>query len=104
MGTLYFLFELFCRSHSRVILCQRLNPKSVPRRRNDESGRYQEVYSDEELLSLLEGTRLSTSEVADQLDCHRTTAHDRLSELEDEEKVTSNQAGNTLIWETEDSA
>ena len=103
MGTLYFLFELFCQSRSRVILCQRVNQKSVPRRRNDESGRYQEVYSDEELLSLLEGTRLSTSEVADQLGCHRTTAHARLSELENEGKITSNQAGNTLIWETEGS-
>ncbi|WP_369693808.1 helix-turn-helix domain-containing protein [Halomicrobium sp. LC1Hm] len=99
MGTLYLLFELFCRSRSRVILCQRVNPKPVPRRRNDESGRYQEVYSDEDILSLLEGTRLSTSEVADQLDCHRTTAHDRLTELEDEGKITSKQVGNTLLWE-----
>ena len=104
MDTLYFLFELFCRSRSRVILCQRINPRSVPRRRNDESGRYQEVYSDEDILCLLEGTRLSTSEVADQLDCHRTTAHDRLSELEDERKVSSSSAGNTLIWEKIDSA
>ncbi|QGA82095.1 putative transcriptional regulator, contains HTH domain [Halomicrobium sp. LC1Hm] len=71
----------------------------MPRRRNDESGRYQEVYSDEDILSLLEGTRLSTSEVADQLDCHRTTAHDRLTELEDEGKITSKQVGNTLLWE-----
>lgn len=76
-----------------------MNPKPVPRKRNDESGRYQEVYSDEEILSLLEGTRLSTSEVAEQLECHRTTAHDRLTELEAEGKITSNQVGNTLIWE-----
>ncbi|QLH78007.1 winged helix-turn-helix transcriptional regulator [Halosimplex rubrum] len=73
----------------------------VPRRRNDESGRYQEVYSAEEILSLLEDTRLSTSEVAEQLDCHRTTAHNRLSKLEDVGKVTSKQVGNTLIWEIE---
>lgn len=74
----------------------------MPRRRNDESGRYQEVYSDEKMLSLLENTRLSTSEVAERLDCHRTTAHNRLTELEEEEKVTSTQAGNTLIWEIDD--
>lgn len=78
---------------------QRVNPKAVPRRRNDESGRYQEVYSDEEILFLLEGTRLSTSEVAEQLDCHRTTAHDRLTELEEEGEILSKQVGNTLLWE-----
>jgi predicted ArsR family transcriptional regulator len=71
----------------------------VPRRRNDKSGRYQEVYSDEELLSLLEGTRLSTSEVAERLDCHRTTAHNRLTELRNEGEVASKQVGNTLLWE-----
>ncbi|QIB75219.1 AsnC family protein [Halogeometricum borinquense] len=74
----------------------------MPRRRNDDSGQFKEVYSDEDILSLLEDTRLSTSEVADQLGCHRTTAHDRLTELEDENEITSKQVGNTLLWETVD--
>lgn len=71
----------------------------MPRRRDQETGRYQEVYSDELILDLLRGTRLSTSEVAKELDCHRTTAHDRLVELEEDGKVTSTAAGNTRIWE-----
>jgi len=71
----------------------------MPRRRDEETGRYQEVYSDELILDLLRGTRLSTSEVAQELDCHRTTAHDRLVELEEDGKVVSTATGNTRIWE-----
>jgi len=71
----------------------------MPRRRDEETGQYREVYSDEIILDLLRGTRLSTSEVADELDCHRTTAHDRLVELREGGKVVSMRAGNTRIWE-----
>jgi DNA-binding transcriptional regulator YhcF (GntR family) len=73
----------------------------VPRRRNDETGKYEVVYSDETVIELLRGTRLSTREVADELDCHRTTAHDRLVELESEGKVVSSKVGNTFLWEIE---
>lgn len=71
----------------------------MPRRRDNETGQYEVVYSDEDVLNLLRDTRLSTSEVADELGCHRTTAHDRLVELEDEGKVISSAVGNTLMWE-----
>jgi predicted transcriptional regulator len=64
---------------------------------------YEEVYSDEDILELIRGTRLSTSEVADELNCHRTTAHTKLRDLEDEGIVESNQVGNTLIWEIKSS-
>lgn len=73
----------------------------MPRNRNDESGRYEEVYSTEDILSLLQGTRMATAEVAEELNCHRTTAHDRLREMEDDGIVESSQAGNTLIWEAD---
>lgn len=73
--------------------------QSVPRRRDDETGEYEVVYSDETILELLRGTRLSTSEVAEELDCHRTTAHERLVELENEGEVISTKVGNTFIWE-----
>jgi DNA-binding NtrC family response regulator len=71
----------------------------VPRRRNDETGQYEEAYSDEAVLDVLRGTRLSTREVANELGCHRTTAYERLSELEVEGKITSTEVGNTKIWE-----
>jgi len=71
----------------------------VPKRRNEDTGEYQEVYDDSHIYEVLEGTRLSTREVADELGCHRTTAHSKLTEMEDEGLVTSTQAGNTLIWE-----
>jgi DNA-binding GntR family transcriptional regulator len=71
----------------------------MPRRRDDETGQYQEVYSDEVILDLLEGTRLSTSEIANSLNCHRTTAHDLLVELREEGEIVANQVGNTFIWE-----
>ncbi len=71
----------------------------VPRRRNDDTGRFKEVYSDDEVLDTIRGTRLSTREVADELDCHRTTAHAKLRELEDEDKLMSTQVGNTYLWE-----
>ena len=71
----------------------------MPRERDRESGQFEQVYTDEDVLSVLRGTRLATREVADELKCHRTTAHDKLRELEAEGLVRASQAGNTLIWE-----
>jgi len=70
----------------------------VPRRRNSDSGQYEEVYSTEEIVGLLQDTRLGTSEVADRLGCHRTTAHDRLNELERQGIITHDRVGNTHLW------
>lgn len=75
--------------------------RPVPRRRDNETGQYEVVYSDEDVLGVLRGTRLSTSEVANRLDCHRTTAHDRLTTLEKEGEVLSTEVGNTYIWEVD---
>ncbi len=75
----------------------------VSRRRDEDSGKYTEMYSDSEIVAALSGTRLSTTEVAEELNCHRTTAHERLGELEKKGLVTSKEVGNTLLWEmTED--
>jgi DNA-binding GntR family transcriptional regulator len=71
----------------------------VPRKRDKDSGLYEEVYSKEDFLDILSGTRLSTSEVAEALDCHRTTAHEKLRSMEDDGLVVSMRAGNTFIWE-----
>lgn len=71
----------------------------APRRRDENSGKYTEMYSESDIVEALSETRLSTTEVAEELDCHRTTAHDRLRELESEGIVTAKQVGNTLMWE-----
>jgi predicted ArsR family transcriptional regulator len=73
------------------------------RERDEETGEYQREYTDGEIRELLRETRLSTREVADALGCHRTTAHERLTELEDEGRIKSKSVGNTLLWELSES-
>jgi DNA-binding Lrp family transcriptional regulator len=70
----------------------------VPRRRNSDSGQYEEVYGTEDIVDLLRDSRLGTSEVADELGCHRTTAHERLHELKQGGIVTCERVGNTQMW------
>jgi len=79
--------------------CTEYAQSTVPRRRNSDTGKYDEVYSDEDIIELLTRTRMATSEVADELDCHRTTAHSKLRDLEDKGEIISTKVGNTLIWE-----
>lgn len=74
----------------------------MPRRRNSDSGEYEEVYSTEDIIELLRNTRLGTSEVAAELGCHRTTAHDRLHDLKQRGLVTCERVGNTQIWSLDD--
>jgi DNA-binding FadR family transcriptional regulator len=70
----------------------------MPRRRDPESGQFSEVYSEQEVVDVLEGGRLGTSEVAEELGCHRTTAHELLINLEADGVVESKRVGNTLMW------
>jgi GTP-sensing pleiotropic transcriptional regulator CodY len=74
----------------------------MPRRRDSETGRYQQRYTADEIVNELRDTRLATVEVADRLGCHRSTAFEKLRELEAEGLVRSKQVGNTLIWESVD--
>jgi DNA-binding transcriptional MerR regulator len=71
----------------------------MPRDRDQDSGKYTEVYPKSDFIDLLSDTRLSTSEVADHLDCHRTTAFDKLRQYEQEGLLKSTSVGNTLLWE-----
>jgi DNA-binding IclR family transcriptional regulator len=74
----------------------------MPRRRDPESGQYSEVYSEQEVVDVLEDERLGTSEVAEKLGCHRTTAHELLTEMEVGGLVESKRVGNTLMWTVKD--
>jgi len=73
----------------------------VPKKRDNDTGQFEEVYHEDQICEILEGTRLSTSEVAEELNCHRTTAHRRLTELKHNGILSSTQVGNTLLWEIE---
>jgi len=71
----------------------------VAKQRDNESGQFKQVYDEDSICDVLGETRLSTIEVAEKLKCHRTTAHRRLRELEDEDRVKSTKVGNTFLWE-----
>lgn len=71
----------------------------MPRVQNDETGRFETVYSDHDILDLLcrEGIT-GTREVAEALGCSRTHAYRRLSELEEDGEITSRTIGGNRVW------
>lgn len=75
----------------------------MPRRRNDRTGQFDTVYDEAAVLTILEGQRLTTAEIADELGCHRSTALERLHTLEAEDRIESTKAGQTLLWRITDS-
>ncbi|TKR25835.1 FaeA/PapI family transcriptional regulator [Natronomonas salsuginis] len=67
----------------------------------DEStgGDGRQTYSDDAFIEAVsEKQPAATKEVADLVGCTRRNADYRLRRLEDEGKVTSKEAGNSLIW------
>lgn len=74
----------------------------MPRKRDDETGEFYEVYEDGQIYDLLKDKRLATSEVAEYLGCHRTTAWSKLKYLEEKGVITSSIVGNTFLWEVDD--
>lgn len=81
------------------LILRRDESVAVTRKRDRETGQYQRVYTEEEITELLDGTRLSTAEVAEALGCHRTTAHERLTDLEEAGVVNSTRVGSAKVWE-----
>lgn len=71
----------------------------MPKRRDEETGRFERAVSDQEILEAISDTRMSTSEVADKIGYHRTTTYDRLTALEEDGLIDATRAGNTYIWE-----
>jgi predicted transcriptional regulator len=65
----------------------------------DESGKFTEVVSDDEIITFLQETEgASTAEVADHFEYERPTAYRRLKDLEDNDQVESREIGNSLLW------
>jgi len=67
-----------------------------------EGGKFQDVYSDDEVLEALIGAYpepLTNKEVASRLGCSKATAHNRLHELNDEGQVSTKEVGaRARVW------
>lgn len=74
---------------------------AMGRERDEETGKFEEEFSDEDFVEALSGREggVSTSEVAEAVGCAYRTAHARLNDLETEGVVTSRRVANALLWE-----
>ncbi len=73
----------------------------MPKDRDEESGKYTETYPPEAFIKALESLSgaAGTQEVADEVGCAYRTAFAKLSDLEDEGKLTSRKVGNARLWQ-----
>jgi len=66
---------------------------------DEETGQITREYPDNEFIAAVkEHSPASTSEVGEAVGCSSDNAYRRLKDLEEEEKVQSKMAGNSLIW------
>lgn len=72
----------------------------MPRKRDEESGKYRTSYRDEDFLEAIQvaDTQPSTPEIADTLGCANRTALVRLHELADEGEVERRKVGAVNLW------
>lgn len=66
--------------------------------RDSDSGLYTNEYSDEAFIAALRGRQRTTMEVADEVGCSHKTAHQRLTELENDGPATARDVGRTKLW------
>lgn len=73
----------------------------MPKDRDEQTGKYTEQYTPENFLSALKslGDSAGTQEIADEVDCAYRTAYAKLTELEENGKITSRKVGNAKLWE-----
>jgi len=73
----------------------------VPKDRDEETGKYTETYPSSEFISVLESLdgAAGTQEIANGVGCAYRTAHAKLTELEEKEKITSRKVGNAKLWQ-----
>jgi predicted transcriptional regulator len=70
----------------------------------DDAGKFAMKYEPQDFvdaLRRLDGSG-STKEIADEVGCTRRTAHYRLSDLEDDDQVTSREVGRSILWQVVD--
>jgi uncharacterized membrane protein len=76
-------------------------PQLVPgRKRDEDSGRYQEEYSSEEVVAAIRrhDGQAASSDVAEELGCSRGTAYYKLRAMEEQGYVESRKIGGINIW------
>jgi uncharacterized membrane protein len=72
---------------------------TMPKERDEDSGKFTEVVSDEEIISFLSNQDgVVTSKVAKEFDYERPTAYRRLKNLEADGRIESRKVGNSLLW------
>lgn len=78
--------------------------KTMPRERDEESGKYTDAYTDQEFLTALEeeGGLAGTSALAEAVGCSSRNALNRLRELEEAGQITSKDVGRSLVWVLDD--
>ena len=72
----------------------------MPRKRNEESGKYTQAYRSEEFLEAVQESDglASTTEVADRLGCSNRTALSRLRELAEGGDLSQRKVGTVNLW------
>ena len=59
-------------------------------------------YSDEDVIEAVRNVDTATTKaIADELGCSRSGAYQRLTQLRDEDRVSSTEVGNSLLWSAE---
>lgn len=73
----------------------------MPKDRDEETGKYTETYPASEFVAALESRdgAAGTQEIANEIGCAYRTAHAKLSELEEEGRITSRKVGNAKLWQ-----
>lgn len=77
------------------------DPSDDERGERDDAGKFSTKYEPQDFvdaLRRLDGSG-STKEVADEVGCARRTAHYRLTDLEDDGRVTSREVGRSILWQ-----
>ena len=79
---------------------RRVHDKMGERKRDEDTGRYTEKYSSEEVVAAIQdvGGTAATSEIADALDASRNTIYKRLSSMEENDVIVSRKAGGIRVW------
>lgn len=71
----------------------------MPRRRDEESGRYTDDFSDDAFLAVIQKEEIAgTTEIAESVGCTRRQALNRLKEMESEGLIESKDVGRALVW------
>jgi GTP-sensing pleiotropic transcriptional regulator CodY len=73
----------------------------MPRKRDEESGKYTDSYSDVDFISAIKEAEgvAGTQEVAEKVGCSHRQALNRLKNIEDSGAIVSKDVGQSLVWQ-----